>query len=159
MTSLGRGIATAPFHLGVTLVYILANLQLLKMCNKWCLSLPQRPDKYQGKSSCCCQPLTKIMAKFYHNVKEDFAFKMVLILQHKWVEYFTGVIQNISLSEQLQWLKKELGVSNVYLTFFLLENLQHSKENNKFFMFLLDQRVGAVCISNILFTVEWIFSC
>lgn len=50
--------------------------------------------------------------------------------------------------------EKGAGVSNVYLTFFLLENLQHSKENNKFFMFLLDQRVGAVCISNILFTVE-----
>lgn len=83
MASLGGGIARAPSHSGGTSNYILANLQLLKMCNKWCMCLPQRPDKYQGKGSWCHQPLTKIMAKFYHNEKEDFAFKMVLILQHK----------------------------------------------------------------------------
>lgn len=55
--------------------------------------------------------------------------------------------------------EKGVDVYNVCLTFFfLLENLHNSKENNKFFIFLLDYRVGAVCISNILFTVEGNFS-
>lgn len=64
---------------------------------------------------------------------------MVLILQRKWVEYFTGVIQNRSKVHLSNYSDQTgVGVSNVYLTFFFpLENLQHSNENNMFFTFLL----------------------